>query len=337
MGVLVAALGFGATLGCCVFSAPRYRGPPTAHFDGKRFRNLSGRGTGRTGDFFKWMTHRELGPWREWTDAEPGPPPPQRVGKGQLRVTFVNHATALIQMDEVNILTDPIWSERASPVSFAGPRRVRPPGIKFEDLPPIDAVLVSHNHYDHLDVPTLRRLAREHRPHIVSGLGNKALFDSKGVAGATELGWWQSVAIKPGVRVSAVPAEHFSSRGLCDSDRTLWAGFVVEGEAGGVYFAGDTGQGPHFEQIRERLGPIRLALLPIGAFRPEWFMGPVHLSPVQAVQAHRTLEAGTSVGIHFGTFRLADDGEDEAPNLLAEARGDARFWLLGFGESREVP
>jgi L-ascorbate metabolism protein UlaG (beta-lactamase superfamily) len=162
------------------------------------------------------------------------------------------------------------------------------------------------------------------------------------VRGAEELDWWQSVEVRDGVRVAAVPAQHFSGRGMFDRDRALWAGFVVSGPAGSAYFAGDTGFGAHFEEIRDRFGPPRLALLPIGAYRPEWFMSRVHTSPTEALRAHRVLGAGTSVGIHFGTFRLADDGQDEAPArveaLLREgAAPRPRFWVLGFGEARDVP
>lgn len=339
---LLAVLSLGAIVGCCVFSAPRYRGQASDHFDGERFRNHRPTEHGGFGDVLRWMWTREPGPWLDSTDALPGDPPPRRVGSGELRVTFVNHATVLVQMDGINILTDPIWSERCSPVSWAGPKRVRPPGIRFEDLPPIDVVLVSHNHYDHLDIRTLERLTHEHHPRIFSGLGNGALLEAKGLRVAEDLDWWQNVDIASDVRLTAVPAQHFSSRGLCDRDRTLWVGFVVTGPAGSVYFAGDTGWGPHFEQIRERLGPPRLALLPIGAFRPEWFMSRVHISPDEAVRAHQVLGAGTSVAIHFGTFRLGDDGQDEAPARLEAVITTAntqrpRFWVLRFGEGRSVP
>ena len=312
------------------------------HFDGKRFHNQETTEHGGFGLLLKWALNREPGPWRSWTDAEPGPPPPARVGPGELRVTYVNHATALVQMDGVNLLTDPIWSERCSPVGFAGPRRVRPPGLRFEDLPPIDLVLVSHNHYDHLDVPTLRRLHAAHGPRALAPLGNRRLLERTGLR-ADELDWWDAVDLGA-VTATLVPAKHFSSRSVSDRDRTLWGGFVVTGAAGAVYFAGDTGFGPHFAQIRERFGPVRLALLPIGAFRPTWFMSRVHVSPDEAVRAHQVLEAGTSVGIHFGTFRLADDGQDEPPARLEQALREAeaasarpRFWVLGFGEGRDVP
>lgn len=339
--LLAVLLGAGLFLGCCVFSGPRYQGPKSDHFDGRRFQNPVPVAHASTLDVLKWVATREPDPWEEVEGAKPGPPPPERVGEGELRVTFVNHATVLVQMDGVNLLTDPIWSERASPVSFAGPRRVRPPGIRFEDLPPIDVVLISHNHYDHLDVPTLRRLFDEHRPRFVVGLGHDLLLEREGIAGAMALDWWESVEID-GLKVTGVPAQHFSNRGLCDRDATLWGGYVVEGKAGVVYFAGDTGMGPHFEEVRERFGPLRLALLPIGAFLPRWFMKGVHISPEEAVKAHRILEAGTSVAIHFGTFPLADDGRDEPVERLEAALGEAgvpkeRFWVLGFGEGRGVP
>lgn len=259
-----------------------------------------------------------------------------------MRVTFVNHATALLQMDGVNILTDPIWSERCSPVSFAGPKRAVPPGLRLEQLPPIDVILVSHNHYDHLDLPTLRRLAAEHSPRILVPTGNRPLLERAGVGGADELAWWKSVVVADGVRIAAVPARHFSGRGFFDRNRSLWAGFVISGPAGSAYFAGDTGFGPHFQEIRGRFGSPRVAFLPIGAYRPEWFMSRVHMSPDEALRAHRILGAGTSVGVHFGTFRLADDGQDEPPArieaLLRDEVGPRpRFWILGFGEGRDVP
>src|SRR5581483_3971350 len=187
------------------------------HFDGERFHNADA-GWQSERSFLKWMLTRERGAWRKWSDAPFGPPPPTRVADGELRITFINHSTTLIQIDGVNILTDPIWSERTSPVGSVGPKRHRPPGIRFEDLPPIDLVLVSHNHYDHLDVPTLRRLTRA---TIVTALGNAALLRRHGVD-ATELDWWQSRGI-----VTAVPSQHFSARGFSDRNRNLWGGFVI--------------------------------------------------------------------------------------------------------------
>src|SRR5262249_32374809 len=154
----------------------------------------------------------------------------------------------------------------------AGPRRRRPPGLRFEDLPPIDAVLISHNHYDHLDVPTLKRLAATHEPRFVVSLGNRQLLAAHGIVSAEELDWWQTVEVGNDVRVTAVPAQHFSARGVRDRNRTLWCGYVLQGQSGTIYYAGDTGWSPHFQGIRDRFGPPRLALIPIGAYLPLWFM-----------------------------------------------------------------
>ena len=326
----------------CGLSGPHYLGSVSNHFDGKRFHNQKPLQHGDFGDLLNWMLHREPGPWLEWTDAPSGSPPPLRVTNGRLRVTFVNHSTVLVQMDGLNMLTDPIWSDRASPFSWIGPHRVRPPGIRFEDLPPIHVVMISHNHYDHLDLPTLTRLANKHHPKFFVGLGNAALLESAGITNVHELDWWQSIELTEGVRLTITPSQHFSARGLCDRDATLWASYVVQGTAGTIYFAGDTGYGPHFAQIKKRFGSLRLAMLPIGAFRPSWFMSRVHLSPRDAVQAHYALDASTSLAIHYGTFRLGDDGQDEPVETLTRAIKDhdqpaPRFCALDFGEGREVP
>lgn len=319
------------------FGVPRYRGPRSDHFDGIRFHNPEPFEERGLRDLLRWRRTSNPGPWPEWIPSSPGAPPQRRVSG--LRITHVNHSTALIQMNGVNILTDPVWSERVSPVSWAGPRRHRAPGLRFEDLPPIDLVLVSHNHYDHLDLPTLRRLAAVHRPRMLVPLGLGEFVALHGIGRPAELDWWNHADLSV-LRVTAVPARHFSGRGLRDRNGTLWCGYVIEGPAGPVYFAGDTGWGPHFAGIRDRFGPVRLALLPVGAFLPRWFMNPVHLSPEDAVRAHQALEASTSVGIHYGTFRIADDGYEEPRRELDRALAGLdppRFWLLPFGEGRDVP
>jgi L-ascorbate metabolism protein UlaG (beta-lactamase superfamily) len=322
-----------------VLSAPGWRGPATDHFDGRRFHNLRAAPHSGLGAFLRWQWTRHPPPWEDRA-GPPGVPPPARVEGAKLWVTFVNHATVLIQQGGINVLTDPIWSPRASPFSWVGPRRHHPPGIRFEDLPPIDAVVISHDHYDHLDLPTLRRLEAAHHPRFFVGLGVAAVL--AGLPRVTEVDWWQSVRLSPTVELTAVPAQHFSNRGLFDRDRVLWTGWSLRGPAGHALFAGDTGAGPHFGLIRERLGAPRLAVLPIGAYQPPWFMGGVHVTPAEAVAAADALGAGTSVAIHFGTFALADDGQDEPPAALAAALAEhpppaPRFWVLGFGEGRRVP
>jgi L-ascorbate metabolism protein UlaG (beta-lactamase superfamily) len=326
----------------CALSAGGYHGPKSDHFDGTRFftpgvppRKMGAR------ELLKFQEERHPGPWSQHPDAKPGPPPPERVTGGRMRVTFVNHATTLIQMDGVNVLTDPIWSERASPFQFVGPKRVRPPGLRMKELPPIDAVVISHNHYDHLDLHALKRLQNAFpRMQILTGLGNRALLEGAGLEHVVELDWWQTHPLGA-VTIHSVPNRHFSNRGLFDQDRTLWTAFVLEGPSGRAYFAGDTAYGAHFTQARERLGPMRLAVLPIGAYKPEWFMGQVHMSPAEAVRAAVDLQATVAVPMHYGTFPLADDGEDEPVQALhaaLDATGKPPdFRVLGFGEGLEVP
>ena len=336
--VIVVVIGLIIALGWLA-SAPPYRGPVTDHFDGRRFRNYRATPHNDFREAAKWAANRQRGHWKPRRDEPFGPPPPARVEGEQLRVTFVNHTTVLLQTQGLNILTDPIWSERCGPVSWFGPRRVRPPGIRFDDLPPIDVVLLSHNHYDHCDLPTLKRLAREHKPHLIAPLGNRTFLERRRIPVLHELDWWQSVGLA-GLTITSIPVRHFSGRGLFDRDRSLWCGYVVETMSGSICFAADTGHGDHFEQIRGRLGAPRLALLPIAAFRPEWFMSRVHMSPEQALEAHSILGATTSVATHYGTFPLADDGETEAAERIAanvhRIPDGTQFWVLGFGEGRNV-
>jgi len=336
---ITGAAGFAFVAAGCALSAPRWRGPAGPHFDGKRFRSIEPLNHGFS-DFLRWITNRDRGPWRSFTDTPPGPRPPERVNSGKLRVTFINHSTVLIQMDGLNILTDPVWSERVSPVSFAGPRRHRRPGIRFSDLPPIDAVLVSHNHYDHMDLATLHRLEAAHHPRVFTGLGNAAFLEKHGVARARDLDWWDSFPLAPGITLTAVPARHFSSRSPFDRDRTLWCGWVVTGPSGSFYFAGDTGWGSHFQMIHDRFPGLRVAFLPIGAYRPRWFMSEAHIDPEAAVRAQETLGAETAVAIHFGTFAQADDGEFEPVEALKAALArrpepGPRFLVLDNGQSFE--
>ena len=328
---------------CSTFAAPPYDGPPRDDHDGKRFKNPEPMEEKGFGDFLRWMRTRDREPWlgpknREYTYAKA---PPTQVGDGELRVTFINHATLLVQIDGVNILTDPVFSKRVGPRPYLGVKRKRPPGIRFEDLPPIDVVVVSHNHYDHFDVPTLRRLADAHQPLILVGLGSKGILDGKDVSRVEELGWGDRRRVTEGHVIHRTAAQHFSSRGLTDRDTNQWGAFVFESPHGSVYFAGDTGWGSHFEEAGEHFDPIRLAILPIGAYLPRWFMAPVHISPQEAVDAHEALKAQTSVAMHFGTFQLADDGEFNPPvrlkRTLLERERSHEFWVLGFGEGRDVP
>jgi L-ascorbate metabolism protein UlaG (beta-lactamase superfamily) len=246
---------------------------------------------------------------------------PERRVTG-LRATIVGHASVLIQAGGLNVLTDPVWSERASPLPFVGPRRVWAPGIAFEALPPIDAVLLSHNHYDHMDLLTLRRLNTEHRPLMVASLGNDAILRRaiQGVRVASGE-WWDRIDIGQGGVVTIVPAYHWSSRTGRDRRMALWSGFTLSTNGGCVYFAGDTGYGNGriFRAVRERIGRPDLALIPIGAYAPRWFMSAQHTDPSEAVQILEDLEAARGLGIHWGVFQLTDERRDEPPELLLEA------------------
>lgn len=279
---------------------------------------------GGHGWIWRWVFGNDWPEWPEQAASFPGPPPEVRVPRGALRVTSIGHATFLVQMDSVNILIDPIWSERCSPVSWAGPRRHTAPGIRFEELPPIDAVLLTHNHYDHLDLPTLERLAQRRTPRAVVPLGNVDLVRSAGIPVVDALDWWQSVRLSDEVTVTLVPARHFSSRTLWDRNKTLWGGFVVSGPSGNVFHAGDTAYGPHFREIARRYRPIRIALLPISPFRPMHTgeaagasRPSVHMGPAEAVEAHLDLGAQVSVAAHFQVFQLGPEGFDDAVTELA--------------------
>jgi len=259
------------------------------------------------------------------------------AGGGSPRVTWVGHATLLIQLDGVNVLTDPQWSERASPFSFAGPKRFMPPGLAFDDLPPVHAVVISHDHYDHLDVETVRRLAVTHRPRFFVPLGMKAWFLDLGITDVEEMDWWEARVVRS-VTLTLVPTHHWSQRTPWDMNRRLWGGWVISGRERRLYFAGDTAYFDGFKDIAARLGPFDVAALPIGAYLPPVIMKPGHLDPGQALEAFVDLRARVMVPIHFGTFDLADEPLDEPPRLLAQLAGERRLlervWILKHGETR---
>jgi len=307
---------------------------PTDHFDGRRFFNPNG-ANGQP----VWMVPRLLlTPRTRWPSAVPVEPRrPPTAGPVDVVVTFVGHATFLIQVAGLNLLIDPVYAARASPVAFAGPRRVRAPGVRFDDLPTIALVLLSHNHYDHCDLGTLRALGRRFHPLVVTPSGNGRLLRSAGIGHVEEIDWWQSAGEAP-LPITLTPAQHFSSRNMFDRNRALWGGFLIEADGRRILFAGDSGYGPHFRDIAARLGPIDLALLPIGAYEPRWFMKEIHMNPAEAVQAHLDLAARQSIAMHFGTFQLTPEGIDEPVRELARALRERRvpaerFRTVEVGES----
>jgi L-ascorbate metabolism protein UlaG (beta-lactamase superfamily) len=309
--------------------------PFPKHFDGRRFYNPAAAQARGWLDFFRWKLSSRPEPAPPFiADVVPFVPPP-RIDHPGLHVTVVNHSTVLLQQNGINILTDPVWSDRASPFRWIGPRRRRAPGIRAADLPPIDIVLISHNHYDHLDLATLRSLAGRFAPAFVVPLGLARLLRSIRIQPACELDWGQSWT-SGDTTIHCVPAFHFSSRGIFDRNQTLWCGYVIESRGRTVYFAADTGFGPHFGWIRERFGPPRLALLPIGAYLPLWFMAPIHMSPPEAIQAHKILDAQTSIAIHHGTFQLGDDAVDTPRREFLASSPPDSFLILENGQSTAI-
>ncbi len=312
--------------------------PLSDHCDGRHFFNpgATSRSHGWL-EVLRWRLRNRRSAWPRHVASASFPPPPSELARNAASISFVNQATFLIRLPNAVVLTDPIFSERCSPVSWAGPKRARAPGIALADLPRPDVVLLSHNHYDHMDLPSLRELQRRHAPRFVTMLGNARTLAGVGIV-ATELDWWQEVT-QGALRITATPARHFAARTPFDRNRALWGGFMIRTAEGQILFAGDSGMGPHWRDIRTRLGAPDVALLPIGAYEPRWLMASVHMDPAEAVQAHLALGARRSVGMHFGTFQLTDEAIDAPLRALDAARRAAgldpgTFSALGFGETR---
>lgn len=298
--------------------------------------------------FWKWQ-------WTRWTQGVPSDPeagyafPMHRpdlvflsANRTEPTLTWIGHATFLLQLGGVNILTDPHFTQRASPVSFAGPRRHTPLPLEIAELPPVDVVVISHNHYDHLDLPTVKALNRQagNPPLFLVPLGQRAWFASQGITRVTELDWWESIAHQ-GLNFHLAPVQHWSKRTLWDTNETLWGSWVIEHSRMRVLFGGDFGYSKDLADIAKRFTRFDLALLPIGAYEPRWFMSIMHVNPKEAVQAHRDLKARHSIGMHWGTFRLTDETLDDPPKKLAEALSDAGlsrddFSVMAHGETRRL-
>lgn len=328
-----------------------YRGPESGHFDGERFFNPDGddtarppTGGSRAGFFWRFLRRDDTRPAWPAAVTVARDTPPARVAGGAMRATWVGHATVLVQADGLNILTDPIWSDVAGPFNRVGPSRVAPPGIAFDRLPKIDVVVVSHNHYDHLDLPTLKRLWDRDRPLIVTSLGNDTILRSAGIE-ARGIDWGRRATLRPGVDVIVNRNHHWGSRWFADRNRALWSSFVVTLPGGNLFFAGDTGAGD-YEWANEAAsyGPIRLAVLPIGAFRfEEGQMGTgSHIGPADAIKLWNRMGRPVTLPVHWGTFRLSWEGYWTPPRLLRALQACAgetsgRFAPQSIGRPWDVP
>ena len=297
-----------------------YSGPVSDHFDGQRFYVPGAPSTDKTfGDIWKWHRQGTRSSWPKAVPALSGVRPEQRTDA--LTVTHIGHASVLLQWNHHNVLVDPVWSERASPISWLGPRRHNAPGIRLEDLPPIDAILLTHNHYDHLDLRTLRRLVKQHNPSILTPLGNDTLLRRAIADVPVRTGdWWSEHTLSPELQAVVVPAYHWSSRTARDRRMALWGGFVLRTAGTTVYCAGDTGfaDGSIFREIASHFPHIDLALLPIGAYDPRWFMQAQHANPNEALEIATILHARAALGIHWGTFQLTDEPWDEPANRFCD-------------------
>jgi L-ascorbate metabolism protein UlaG (beta-lactamase superfamily) len=341
--------GFAVAAGLSAFWISRmrnYDGPLSDHFDGKQFFDPDGVPPKSLGDVLRWQfgSGRQRQPWPQWAPSPHSDTPPVRVSGDKARLCFVGHASWLIQTSGQNILIDPVWSDRASPFSFAGPKRHNDPGIAFDALPPIDTVLVSHGHYDHLDVATLSRLAAKFSPRVITPLGNDVTMRSAdGAIRAEAFDWHDRIELGGGVAVTLVPTRHWSARGLFDRNRALWASFVLETPAGKIYVVCDSGygSGAHFRRVAEVHGPLRAAILPIGAYEPRWFMQDQHMNPQDAVKALLDCGAALALAHHHGTFQLTDEAIDAPLTALHTALDAAqipreRFVALQPGQVVEI-
>jgi L-ascorbate metabolism protein UlaG (beta-lactamase superfamily) len=311
---------------------------PNNNHDGSRFYNPWEGGNDLKSFFavLKWKLTTESAEWPENVTNKDYPLTSLSPGE-KVTATFINHATFLLRFPGLHVLTDPVYSERTSPYRFLGPKRVRAPGIPLESLPPIDVVIISHNHYDHLDIETIQLLEEKHHPLFLVPLGDDRLLKSYGIQNIRAMDWWDEVRVKD-VRFIFAPAQHWSARSLWDKNESLWGSYMIDSGAIKVYHAGDTGLGPHFKDIKSRLGAPDLALLPIGAYKPRWFMKTYHLDPEEAIRAHQLLGATRSIGMHFGTFQLTDEGFDEPVNDLLLHRQKAGlkesdFFVIDQGQT----
>ena len=307
---------------------------------GKRFMNptLEEQFSPKMSDVFK-MRREEREKWEKGGTSAAAARLNERPAEGEVAVTFVGHATFLIRTSGLTILTDPVWSDRASPVRWVGPERVTKPGVELDSLPAVDVVLISHNHYDHLDRKTLKALEKRFSPLVLVPVGDKKRVQSFGIKNVQELDWWESVEVNESTTITFTPQQHGSGRGLFDRNKSLWGSFFIRQGERSLYFGGDGGYSTHFADIKERLGSPDIALLGIGSYKPEFFMKPIHTSPYEAVIAHKDLGAKQSIGMHFGTFQMSSEGFEEPVQDLKtaiekEGLAEDEFIVMQEGETK---
>ncbi len=333
------AMIFGLSIAHLLGCAPTTGMKTSDHFNGRKFHNptMAEEYSPGFSDVFRMM--REGRPdWPEHVENVGVPRLNENLGPGDVALTFVNHATFLIQFPGLNILTDPVWADRVGPISWLGLRRVRAPGVKLEDLPRIDLIVISHNHYDHLDVETLTRLNERFAPKVLVPLGDSALVESLGFKDVQALDWWESVEIGPDTRITFTPTQHSSRRGLFDLDKSLWGSYFIRHGTRSVFFGGDAGYSTHYAAIQKRLGAPEVALLSIGDYLPGWFMEPIHMRPAEAVAAHKDLGAKLSIAMHFETFQNSAVTFEQPLDELREATKEGvlsqgKFIALEVGET----
>lgn len=309
------------------------------HHNGKTFFNPTLSRDSRLIDGLKFMIGRRMQPWPSQVKNAPRIRGEAPQVKDQALITFINHSSILIQTHSLCLLTDPVFSNRVSPVPWAGPKRARAPGLDFDELPKVDLVLISHNHYDHLDLDTLKKLEKKFRPQFLVAWGDRQLLMKNGIKNVHEMDWWDDFSMPKGDRLTFVPTQHFSARGILDRNQSLWGGYNIQSAQLNIHFGGDAAYSSHYAEIRRRLGPVDIALLPIGAYEPRWFMKAMHMNPAEAVQAHLDLESKQSIGIHFGTFQLTEEAIDQPKMDLSDALkarniSPNTFICLHEGESR---
>ncbi len=326
--------------GCSPFRTVYHKGSETNHFKDGRFHNIDDQNRGFW-PVLKWLMTRKKAEWPENVSNKTYPVPPKTVQGNKVKITFIGHITFLIQTQGVNILTDPVWSDHVGPTSWLGPDRTRQAALKLKDIPKIDIIILSHDHYDHADVESLKFFIDRDNPKIYTGLGVDKAMQADGIIGDYQImDWWNTLPFSDVLKITFVPVQHFSGRGLFSRNATLWGGFVLETPGNKIFFAGDTGYCPHFAEIHDKFGPMDISLLPIGAYEPRWFMKHVHMNPDDAVMAHKDLKSKLSIGTHFGTFQLTDEPinqpiKDLQTALEKHSVNPEKFLTLDFGQGSD--